>query len=297
MADKKPEGPKLDPMKDLWLFIVFLVVLGVLWYVSGGPSREWSTKNPFLNNPIEFQTSELEKNTDEALSGSGNGTETIINSTYKNNVELNASWGAKETNPQKEYVEITASSKNEKPIVISNWRLKGKQGLDIKLGTGTYLIFAGQVGAQNAISLNPGEKAIIVTGKSPLGTSFKLNKCTGYFEQFQDFVPSIPRECVYPKDEDLPNSLNDFCLDYIDNLPRCEVHNKSFPVEMQNNCIDYITSNVTYNSCVTKHKADSNFYNPEWRIYLGRTDELWKEKRETVTLYDENNKIIDQVSY
>jgi hypothetical protein len=45
------------------------------------------------------------------------------------------------------------------------------------------------------------------------------------------------------------------------------------------------------------HKNDEDFYDDEWRIYLGRGEELWKNRRETIILKDQAGKIIKEVSY
>ena len=81
---------------------------------------------------------------------------------------------------------------------ITGWKLKGKTGLDIAIGQGASYIYSNVASQpQENIYLKPGEKAIIITGKSPLGTSFKLNKCAGYFEQFHEFAPELNIDCPF----------------------------------------------------------------------------------------------------
>jgi hypothetical protein len=291
-----------DARKELMWVIFLLIFLAIAWYVSGGYSRYSPVgSGPFLKSPTETHQEELRKQTEQVISGGGASEETAKQQTnesvYKYEAELSVGSGAKKSNLQEEYVEIRASLKNTKPLLISEWFLKGKKGLDIKLGKGAYLPYSAQVNLQEPIFLQPGEKAIVVTGVSPIGTSFRLNKCTGYFEQFQDFIPSLPKQCPYPEDEDLPANLNDNCLDYIEKLPRCEAHIKAIPPGLSASCQNYINEKINYNTCVEIHKNDSDFYKLEWRIYLGRSEELWKNKRETITLYDENGKIVDWRAY
>ena len=105
---------------------------------------------------------------------------------------------------------------------ITGWKLKGKTDLDIVIGKGASYIYASIASQpQEDIYLKSGEKAIVITGNSPLGTSFKLNKCAGYFEQFHEFTPELNTECPLLKDEELPSNLNndDQCLDYIEGCP------------------------------------------------------------------------------
>jgi len=150
--------------------------------------------------------------------------------------------------------------------------------------------------------LSPGEKAIIVTGRSPKGVSFRLNICTGYFSQFQNFTPSLPKQCPLQRDEDYPtgpNGVTDICIDYLESIGRCETNVGSLPLLLASDpvCQEYISLNVHYGGCVNIHKNDSDFYKSEWRIFLGRGNALWKDRRETILLVDEEGKTVDSMSY
>ena len=210
---------------------------------------------------------------------------------------------AKETNPDEEYIEIKADKKNKSPMKITGWKLKGKNSIDVLIGKGASYIYASIASQpQEDIYLKPGEKAVIATGASPLGTSFKLNKCAGYFEQFNEFTPELDTECPLLRDEEPPSGIsnNDQCLDYIDRVSSCSTVVSipyKYSSKLSSSCQDYVLQNANYKTCLEKHKNDSDFYLPEWRIYIGRSEELWKKKRETITLYDDKNNIIDSKSY
>lgn len=210
---------------------------------------------------------------------------------------------AKETNPDEEYLEIKADKKNKSSMKITGWKLKGKTGLDIAIGKGASYIYASVASQpQGDIYLKPGEKAVVITGKSPLGTSFKLNKCAGYFEQFQEFTPELNTDCPLLRDEELPSNIsnNDQCLDYIDRVSSCQTVISipyKYSSKLSSSCQDYVTQNANYKTCLENHKDDADFYLPEWRVYLERSEELWKKKRENIILYDDRNNIIDSKSY
>jgi len=288
-----------DAKKDLYWVLFFLIVLAIVWYYTGGPQRPTAKTGPFLFQPQERYSEELRKETERLASGGGSSggiTATSSESAYKSKVSLRAGYSARETDPKKEYVEIVASSNNDNPIRITGWSLVGKGGLDIKIGQGAYLPYSAQVNPQEEIFLKKGEKAVIVTGESPIGTNFRLNKCTSYFAQFQTFYPYLSKNCPDPADENLPSNLNDQCLDYLERMPRCEMI-ISIPPGLSASCQTYINDKINYKTCVEVHKNDSDFYQPEWRIYLGRKEELWKKERETIILQDQNKAIIDWVSY
>lgn len=311
-----------SPGRDVGILILFFIVLGVAWLVRGGPERV--SKNPptspFLsttgfsysgnsgssqagasvsgnNNsyypapiPVQFLYEEL--GIDENFMGEQADSDI---SEYQGKITL-SSGQARWTDPAGEYVEVRASSGNSSQIDITNWTIEGKIGLDLKIPQAVRLYLSNQVNRKEDILLSPGDKAIITTGHSPIGDSFLLNKCSGYFSQFQNFSPSISLQCPRPQDEDWPLSLSDDCLDYIDRLPACKA-NFTHPLYTENNCIEAINKTLNYNKCVDLHKGDDDFYKKEWRIYLSRDEELWKDRRENIILRDSKGKIVDEVSY
>ena len=175
---------------------------------------------------------------------------------------------AKETSPDKEYIEIKADKKNKGPMKITGWKLKGKNSIDVLIGKGASYIYASIASQpQEDIYLKPGEKAVIVTGASPLGTSFKLNKCAGYFEQFNEFTPELDTECPLLRDEEPPSGIsnNDQCLDYIDRVSSCSTVVSipyKYSSKLSSSCQDYVLQNANYKTCLEKHKNDSDFYLP-----------------------------------
>lgn len=233
-----------------------------------------------------------------------NKPETIIDaslsttSPYKSKIDLNNN-NARETDVKKENLIITVIGQEEKGILITGWKLKNSKGEEFKIGKGTNLVFSFQVNQQEDIILNRSERVYIITGRSPVGTSFKVNKCTGYFQQFQEFIPSLNNDCPRPKDENITKlaGLNDVCLDYIETLSACRIPLKEKPFNLDNKCLNFIEENVNYNACVRDHKLDKDFYKDTWMIYLNRDVEIWKNKRETITLYDQDGNFVDSVSY
>ncbi|NOY35518.1 MAG: hypothetical protein GXP44_01185 [bacterium] len=294
-----------DAKKDLIFVALMLFGLAIVWFYTGGPQRPSATSGPVLHEPLKTHQREIRKETSEiseevakeAPKEEVKTEEPTTESAYKYKATLRAGYAAKRTDPRKEFVEIRAASRSEKPLLISGWTLEGKTGLDIKIGGASPLPYSGRLNREYPVFLNPGEKAVVVTGESPIGVSFRLNKCSGYLEQFQDFEPYIPKECPRPIDEDLPNNLGDSCLDYLERLPRCEVPADLSAIPLSPACREYLGRKINYNACVDAHKRDPDFYKPEWRIYLGRGAELWRAKRETIILRDGNGKIIDWKSY
>jgi hypothetical protein len=306
--------------RDLYWVIIILTVLGLVWYLSGGLKKTSSTSGPFLKTPQKKEEVKISKQTADAarkvsneiptggiISAATSSTSTqqpslvvappsVNESFFKNEIKLSAGWQAKETDPAKEYVTITADSRNAKPIKITGWTIQGKTGVSAIIGQATYLPIQGKINPLLDVYLNPGEKAIILTGQSPLGYSFRLNKCIGYLSQFQTFVPSLPKNCPLPKNEYLPSTFNDACLDYIDKLQACQIQTKIDPF-LQTICQDFVREKVNYSACVSSHKEGKDFYKPEWRIFINNTKEIWKQEREELVLRDDVGKIVDNAAY
>lgn len=296
--------------EDAAWVMLFLLVLGLLWFATkgpsfgagGGPSLEPRFAGEEISRDSENQGSELSSSgTEGEREVSAPIGEQEISRQKEQKLVLNLSAaGAREENPRKEYLELRISSDSEKDnISITGWTLKNSRNEKVKIGQGAYLVYSGQVNQENDIALKKDERAYIITGRSPAGASFRNNVCTGYFEQFQDFEPSLRKDCPYPRDDEkIKNSgLKDGCLDYIDDLSQCFMPVKDIPLNLDDSCRNYISENINYNGCVNNHRTDENFYGKTWMIYLSRDQEFWKEKRETISLYDQNNKLIAETKY
>ncbi|MEK7182176.1 MAG: prefoldin domain-containing protein [Patescibacteria group bacterium] len=324
----------MDALKDFAWFFVIILALAIVWFLSGGPDRE-SAKNPFINppNPISsgktygtsfFSGRESNASTSNIKEQKGTieeqlktiGEETARVKDELKKVQEKASLSeysdlitfsrgnATAISPDKEYLQIILSKTAKNKIIITGWELKSLiSGVSVKIGEASWLPRLGSSNIKNTIVLSPGEKAIIITGRPPIGVSFRTNICSGYFGQFQNFYPSLKAECPDPYGEieeqylSGPNAYNDSCLDFIDRIRRCGINTEQLPLGMQSQCQDFVTKKINYNSCIDKHKNDENFYRGEWRVYLSRDTELWKSKREVIKLIDEKGKDIGTITY
>ena len=62
-------------------------------------------------------------------------------------------------------------------------------------------------------------------------------------------------------------------------------------------CKEFLKKNYNYNSCILNHLSDENFFEKRWRVFLNQPFELWAKDREVITLYDNEGKIVDQLTY
>lgn len=344
--------PKADAIKDLKWFLLVLAVVGIVWFVTGGPMNPTSTEGPFLEPPTQTSrgfgygedriinkatttdtTSSI--NNDNQLSSnttSQTSSETKTTSTTKTtvseaktttkpaetttttistsvttprtayNLKFYSGYGnAQNQTPSQQYLQITLNSAATEKVLLTGLVLKSVMtGKSATIGQGVYLPFIGGINANEQIYLNPGDTVYVVTGRSPNGYSFKINKCSGYFEQFQNFYPSINLVCPKPSTENMPlppNALSDNCLTLIENLYQCQIFTSTYPTGIEPACKQWIADTLNYSSCIVNHKDESDFYKSEWRVYLNQDYPLWKSSRELIELIGLDGKVIDTVSY
>lgn len=207
--------------------------------------------------------------------------------------------GAKAETPETEYIRVVANSKNKFANPLTGLVLESPvTGNSAIIPSGSTLPLTGIVPKNENITLRPGERAIISSGKSPIGTSFALNKCSGYLGQFQKYTPELKRECPRPEDDVKNYVISDsVCKNFLENLPRCEIYRGNTPSNLSLECKQFISEKINYNSCVSLHKNDTDFYSGEWRIFLGKMVELWKQKQEIIELNDADGNALDAVTY
>lgn len=314
MADAKEGGGGIggDFIYFLGIFLLFFFV----WVFTGGPSRPLSFQGPFLNpitgpgqtidaygNPIStistgvhvggwgVQVSDGTQNT---------GTGGVESSAFASSVSLIADTsGATKSDADEEYLLISMSPLSQSSISTAGWRLVSKKtGKGALFPQGTEDPQGGRVNVLSSITLKPGDSATVVSGRSPVGISFRENNCTGYFEERQNFHPSLSQNCPTPYQEysRLYEGNDDECVDYIRSIPYCSTET-NIPSTISNSCEAFVETYLHYNGCVASHKNESGFYSSAWRIFLGSTKELWRSDRETILLLDAEGKIIDSLSY
>lgn len=314
---------------DAWFFIGVFVFIFLVWVVTGGPLRPISFTGPSLPQPAELGGGtylQLPRaplsigNASFSLPGSSNdrsipnnpgtsfpafvgGSAFGVPSPYRSFVRMNHYVsGAGSINPNNEYVEIAVAQNAGVPVNISGWQLTSDvAGNSARIPKGTEVPTSGTVNAAQDIVLTPGERALIISGQSPIGASFRENKCIGYFSTFQQFSPPLPQNCPAPSDELTAlyggNIVRDpVCVEYVNKLSRCQVM-LSPPVTISDACQSFLIKYLNYNGCADAHRSDPNFMGDTWHIYLGRVSPMWRGRHEVVRLLDAEGKTVDAFNY
>jgi len=281
----------MDALTDLKWLIFVIIIIWFVWFFTGGPERERSQHGLFLKPPAPLDTGETYGELPDLKNEKLFDIKTRT-SIFRDEILISDTRNAKEGDVNMEYIEIKASNTNKDSVYITNWTLKNSLGGIITIGKASKLPYSGKINEENRLFLSRGDKAIISTGRSPLGVSFQVNKCSGYLEQFQNFYPSLSSSCP-----SINVQLEQECVSYVSTLPSCKIYIDELPSNLSDSCKSYIRNQVNYNSCVETHKNDSDFYKPEWRIYLGKNIEFWNNTSDLIRLYDQSGSLVGTSSY
>lgn len=278
--------------RDALGLLFILIIVGVVWSLSGRGigNIDLSSfgKGPRLSPGKSSQTPS------NSQSLFGNKETTIETEKISQVQQLEKQiyisvQAAQNTDPQKEYITIRNGGSEE--LNLSNLKLKNKNNEESSFGTDEN---------GNSIILRPGEEALVLTGKSTKGANFKINKCSGYFNQFHNFTPQISPRC--PNISELPsaNNLDDDCVLYLPQIGSCQTPT-SLPTNLGSNCQQFIQQHANYQGCVLDFKKDKDFDPPtggrEWRIFLNRGTEFWAKRNETIKLIDLAGKVVVEANY
>lgn len=262
--------------------------------------------------------------------GSGGENAILPNSSQARNISLGTGNASYSYQPYEEY--ITIDNRGRESVDITGWQLrngKDKRAYDIG-GSLKYFpadtAFIGQAATfvsssglnkfQNVV-LKESETAIITTGS--VGSqvpykivSFKENICSGFLEDLPEytFTPPLERNCPRPADEPGVNALDTECRKFIERMASCrtpEFNTRDREGEICYNCVDgrllssscvaFIKNHFNYGSCIANHANNLNFSGRTWRIFLGRGWEMWAEDYETIMLFDQLERLVDERSY
>lgn len=258
------------------------------------------------NKVIAKDIKEIEKDLKDLSKDAQKEIATLKRSPYYNKVRMSNIYGLKGKDPSREYITLTTSLKETETVKITGWYFKSEvTGYYVTIGKASLLPFP-FTKVESDVVLQQKDKAIITKGFSPIGISFRTNKCTGFFEENRTFYPSLARKCPLPKEEKLPTfstTLNrqEECVKLIERIPRCTTKGNEYIRDLADtvpqSCKTYIKNQINYNTCVANHFDDTDFPGNEYRVYLNKFGPLWRTTHDKINLHDENGLIVDSISY
>jgi hypothetical protein len=299
----------------LWAMVVVLVIA---WLLTGGIGKIQNAAASFsFTNPIAFIKSgftftlpwqptlprgpNIVGLSDSSGSSGANTSQQSQAETFGNpssnegTVTINAT-GATASNPQSEYVEIANNGSGA--LDITGWSLQSViSGARAYIPRGSALFQIGALNPQTDIELAPGGSAIITTGVSPVGTSFRENECSGYLGQLQNYTPQIQTQCPSPSNAaGNAQQYGQACADFVSSLSSCKFPNQ-LPPNISSACVAYVQTNFSYNGCVQAYQNDPSFSLQTWRIYLDASQELWNSQHDTIRVLNAQGEVVAVTSY
>ncbi len=294
--------------KEFYWFIWAMVGFGIIWFFTGGYENQ-SSRGSYIRPLAPLDSGEVygneinpefnnKKETLNLPEGPGNAvksvTTTIKNAFIKTeeirkttittglsgDLTFDGIAGAKGTTPDTEYV-----------------RLRSEASI-ITIPSVVDVLILGTTYTKKPAELTTGDRLLITSGRSPVGTSFRVNICSGYLGQFQTYTPELRKDCPLPSQEFARSGIRDeACREFVDVLPRCSTFEGVFPKNISETCKAFVAEKLSYNGCVFAHKNDTNFLTNEWRIYLGQTKELWSNTGNSIRLVDTKENTVSTLSY
>ena len=313
-------------------FMFLLGIIGffvLIWFATGGPTRPGSWTGPFLKSPTSPNAGELYSFPRAPFSiGDDTGATKAVTqerqaeadlatygtlSPYRGKVEIGEVHlgrvvddktrdERKERSVDGEYVVLEVTKQAAEPIDVSGWALaSGKYKERTLIPYGVQTLILGQTQPAERIVVSSGNQLIVTSGKSPVGSSFRENMCTGYLAQYQDFTPSLSSRCPSPtKEFDTyytgPSFDAKFCRDHVASIGSCE-YDPFVPKELPSACKPFVDQYLHHNGCVATHRTEAEFLKDTWRIYLGKSRTLYADTYETVRLLDADGRIVDVYAY
>lgn len=196
-------------MGDAWLVIGIFVFAFILWVSTGGPSRPISFAGPYIT-PITDVGDVQEGYGDGINVGSGDRGSSLFSvrsifgrfenslgeeenvgpvSPHAGSVRIvSRAGGPGKTDPDEEYVSIRASKTT---VDVTGFRLVSSRTGESVVIPQSPLIPQGVV---TNVVLQNGDEALITTGTSPFGTSYRENRCTQYADSFREYEECAEKE-------------------------------------------------------------------------------------------------------
>lgn len=201
-----------------------------------------------------------------------------------------------------EYLTIESAIGNSENISLAGWSLQSAvSGRRIFLPEAASPLRAGAVNSTFPVSLAPGQSALVLSGRSPVGGSFRENRCTGFLTQFQSFYPALNAQCPSPETL-LPltaeniTTYGDECIDFMQTIGTCSFP-ETLPESLPVVCRQFLRDTLSHNGCVDRLQTDASFNLDVWRLYLDSPEELWRNGHDVIRLLDEKGQTVDVYTY
>lgn len=288
-----------DNKKIITEFFLGMLFLWFLWFISGGASRQGEDEKPFLKPIAPLNTGKDFGEVPKLPALPDLSKSVVIKDEADDTSYPNAKLSLVQNTDGHDYLLVSVPLTSKGSVNITGWQIKSSvAGENLIVGEGTRVFYQGKVNESKLIYLYPGEKALLLPDNSPVGASFKVNKCSGYLAQFQSFYPDISQNCPHPSLDQNGNNVIDYsCQSFLNKIPRCRAYVEDFPKDTAESCKSIANQRFNYNSCVSEHLYNRDFLSGEWRVYLNNNGKLASKNGDIIRIYSKKSTLIDTIFY
>ncbi len=133
---------------------------------------------------------------------------------------------------------------------------------------------------------------------SPVGYSFRVNKCMGYLDAEYQFPSLLPNECPVPARSSY-ETLAGWCQNYIQSLGNCALPStmttNSWRGDDGNACRSFVNDFFTVAHCYQSFQGDALLDN-EWRVWVNIAN-VFDPQHDVVKLINTDGKVISTYVY
>lgn len=265
-----------------------------------GPEIDASAMNPEMLSEEEIENRLKVQNTYGASSGLSDPRTYGTPSPYYGQILL-SQHGTQGGGPSSESLMLTANT-YDAPVSLAGWSVQsavtGKRAY-LPLGISHFVL--GSVNNAQPVVLESGISALLISGNSPIGGSFRENMCMGYLNERQSFTPPLTMGCpdisrAMPITADNIRIYGEGCIDYVQSMRGCDIPT-DLPSELSASCRSFIAEAASYNGCTRANQQSAGFLLPTWRLYLSSGIELWQDLHDVVRLLDDKGRVVDVLTY
>lgn len=191
---------------------------------------------------------------------------------------------------------LVVTNYSSKRVNVTGMSIKNKNNEVFYIPQAAKYFYSASGNYLEDIILESNQSLTIYSGSSPIGSSYQLNKCMGYLNNYYTFSPKLPNECPKPLAQDIAN-LSGNCRDYIKTLPICAAPDTSnLKITQDSTCTTYLINTFNYASCAAIYRLYPDFLKNSWHAYLNRSN-FMNNISDEIYLLDKGGGLIDKIKF
>ncbi|MEK7593148.1 MAG: hypothetical protein AAB464_00295 [Patescibacteria group bacterium] len=195
-------------------------------------------------------------------------------------------------------IQLYSYPKKDESINISGWKIKGNR-YEFIIPQAIKIYNPESDNKEEDIVLSGSNYLIFYSSKSPFSRNLRLNKCSGYLNNFYDFNPDLPNNCPGIERSEY-SGFSGQCQSYLMSLGRCKMPDVNFynslPGTDQGNACRAFLNTISHAACFKKYSQDNDFLSNEWRIWINE-DFRFDSSHDRLFLFDKEELLVDEYIY